>query len=409
MKHELTSFKSDFPLLKSGIAYLDSAATTQKPACVINKLISFYESSNANPRRGVYDISIRATDELENARKIIAKFINANHDEIFFVKNATEGFNYLANSSALLFEVSQNNNGIENKKNKSNIVSTIVEHHSNFLPWLELSKKYNLEFRTASHINTEESLLELVDVNTRIVTFTMMSNVSGKIIDASSLIKKIRHKNKDCTIILDAAQYVAHQKIDVKELDCDFLIFSGHKVYGPLGVGVVYGKKQALQSLMPSAFGGGMIIDYKNEEFYFDDVPHRFEAGSIDVAGIAGLGEAINYFSKITNKFELEKMLKDFALSELKKINGVKIIGHESDSYGPVISFVVEGVHPHDLASIADSFNVCIRAGHHCAKPYLDALGFDAISRLSISFYNDVDDILKLVDAVKKAKVIFNE
>ncbi|MCC7574515.1 aminotransferase class V-fold PLP-dependent enzyme [Candidatus Woesearchaeota archaeon] len=391
--------KKDFPLLKN-IAYLDNAATTQKPICVINKVISFYENSNANPHRGIYDLAVKATDELENSRNIISDFIGASVDEVFFVKNATDGFNYLANSYKILL-----NNFSSDKK--GNIVTTIMEHHSNFVPWLKLCEFVNLDFKVANHIDVEEKIVELVDENTKIVSFTLMSNVSGKIIDAKKLIKKIRLKNDSCVIIIDAAQGIAHQEINVKDLDCDFLVFSGHKIYGPLGVGVVYGKKYLLESLFPSSFGGGMVLDYKNKEFSFQEIPHRFESGSLDVASISGLGEAIKYFSNIKDKFVIENKLKEFALSELRKIEGLRIIGHDSDDYGPVISFIIEGIHTHDLATVADSFNVCIRAGHHCAKPYLDALGFDAVSRVSLAFYNDVEDIVKLIDAIKKAKVIF--
>lgn len=390
--------KEHFPLLSSGVVYLDNAATTQKPSVVIDRLASFYRLNNANPQRGVYDLSVNATLELENSRKIVAEFIGANSSEIFFTKNATEGFNVLANSINKLFK----KNHIE-----GNIVVSILEHHSNFLPWKYLADDLNLKFDVADHNSVEDNILSLVDDKTKIVSFTLMSNVSGRIIDAEDLIKKIRSKNKDCIIVVDAAQAIAHMDVDVKRLDCDFLVFSAHKMYGPLGVGVVFGKEVLLESLDPVLFGGGMVLDYKEGEFSFNESPLKFEAGTLDVAGISAFGVAINFFKSMKNKFDIEKKLQNFAIYQLKKIEGVTILGHKSDNFGPVISFTIDGVHPHDFASIASSFDVCIRAGHHCAKPYLDALNISAISRLSLAFYNDESDILKLIKSIKKAKEVF--
>ncbi|MFP4567521.1 MAG: aminotransferase class V-fold PLP-dependent enzyme [Candidatus Woesearchaeota archaeon] len=388
--------KSDFPILNNGLAYLDNAATTQKPLSVLDALVKFYKEFNANPHRGVYDLSIQATAALEDSRKLAAKFIGANSDELFFVKNATEGFNYL--SLALQNTLSSGDE----------IITTVFEHHSNFIPWFELSKKLNLKFLVANFIDTENNILNLVSNKTKIITLTHMSNVSGKIIDVQMLIKKIREKNKDVIIILDAAQSVAHLDIDVKSLDVDFLVFSAHKIYGPLGVGVVFGKKFRLENLAPALFGGGMVQDYKKGEFSYSSIPQKFEAGSIDVAGIYAFAHAITYFNNIKDKFSLEKKLQNFTLSKLREFSEVKIIGHDnSSSFGPVISFEIDGVHPHDFASIASSFGVCVRAGHHCAKPYLDALGVGALIRVSLSFYNDEEDILKLVGSIKKSIEVF--
>jgi cysteine desulfurase/selenocysteine lyase len=396
--------KENFPLLKSGISYLDNAATTQKPLVVISKLNEFYEKFNANPHRGVYDLSTFATNALEDSRSVIANFINAKSDEIFFVKNATEGFNYLASSLK--------NNLFEGDE----IITTILEHHSNYVPWLELATSLKLKLLVAPDSNldfgVENNILNLISSKTKIITLTHMSNVSGKIINLHNLIKKIRLRNKDIIVIVDSAQSVAHIDCDVELFDCDFLIFSMHKLYGPLGVGVVFGKKSCLETLHPSNFGGGMIQDYKDDKFIYSTVPQKFEAGSIDVAGIYASAHAIKFFSEIKEKFVLEKELQDFALKKLSEFSEVKIIGHnivvgDNYSYGPVISFELEGVHPHDFASIANSFNICVRAGHHCAKPYLDYLGVDALIRASLSFYNTKEDILKLVSAIKKAIEVF--
>jgi len=427
--------KDEFPILKKNLAYLDNAATTQKPKCVIERVASFYNNSNANPHRGVYSLAVESTNVLESSRNIVAKFINASNDEIFFTKNATDAFNYLAYSFENYFNFNttnidnndlninnnnnNNNNNINNNSNtnntnnnnnnNTNIVVSILEHHSNFLPWQNLAKKINADFIVASGNNIENEILNSINKNTKIASFTLMSNVSGRIIQAEPLIKKIRKKNKDCIIIIDAAQAIAHINIDVVLLDCDFLVFSSHKVYGPLGVGIVFGKKSRLTKLEPAMIGGGMISDFKNNIFSYVDIPNRFESGSIDVASIAGLAEAINFFTKVKNKFNIESELLKFTLTELKKIKGLTIVGHDSNLYGPVISFTLKGIHPHDLASIADSFNVCIRAGHLCAKPYLNHLCLDAVSRLSISFYNTKEDIIKLIESINHAKVIFNE
>lgn len=389
--------KDEFPILKN-ITYLDNAATTQKPTRVIEKIKKYYEESNANPHRGIYELSVKSTNTLNESRRTIANFINADENEIFFLKNATEGFNYLAQS--LKKQIKQQNN----KK----IITTILEHHSNYLPWQNLAKELGMKFEVIKDTNIEQGIIDKVNNDTQIVTFTHMSNVTGKILNAEKIIKKIREKNKECTIIIDAAQSIAHKDINVKEIDCDFLVFSSHKIYGPLGVGVVYGKKELLQKLEPAQLGGGMIENYKNEKFTYNENPLKFEAGTIDVASISGLAEAIKFFKEKTEKFKTEQETKNYALSELKKIKDIKIIGHEDEEYGPVISFTIKNIHPHDFASIANSNNVCVRAGHHCAKPYLEFLGLNATTRISLGIYNTKEDVDKLIESIKKAKVIFN-
>lgn len=394
--------RDDFPLLKN-IHYLDNAATTQKPLCVIDRVCDFYKGENANSGRGIYSLSVNASASLQKARAFVASFIGAGEGEVFFTKNATEGFNLLAGSFEVFFKKKFSNASL-----KGNVVSTIIEHHSNFLPWQNLSSNLGFDFRVAKDFNNlEDSVLELVDSNTRVVAFSAMSNVSGLVVDVASLSRRIKEKNKDCFVVVDVAQAVAHNVLDVKVLGCDFLVFSGHKVYGPLGVGVVFGKRSFLDVLNPVLFGGGMVRDFRDGSFIFEDAPSKFEAGSLDVSAIVGLAEALSFFSNVKDRFVLEDSLLKFTISQLREINGINIVGHDSSKFGPVISFTLDGVHPHDLASIADSFNVCIRAGHLCAKPFLSHLGLDAVCRVSLSFYNDEVDILKLVDVIKKAKVIF--
>ena len=410
-------YKKDFPLLTGPIVYLDSAATTQKPFVVINALKDFYETTNANVHRGIYKISENATAKLEDARKIFAKFINAMPEEIIFTKNATEGFNQLANS----LERTIGLKNIPKILKKYNIVTTEIEHHSNFIPWQQLSKRMSIGLRVTKYnklTQNIEDISQYVDENTLFVAFTHMSNVTGLIVDAKEVIAKIRNKNPNAIIIIDATQIVAHRKIDVKDLDADFICFSAHKMYGTTGVGIVYGKKSILEKLEPFFYGGNMIKKVSVNNSEWADVPEKFEAGTIDTPGIFASSEAIKYISsKGFDKLILkEEDLKKYVLKKFSAISEIKVIGHTEmevnrygalSNYGPVISFTLENVHPHDLATICDEHNVCIRAGHHCAQPFMNALGVNATSRISISFYNTEKDIDILIESIKRAIHIF--
>jgi len=411
--------EKDFPILKNlknnRLHYLDNAATTQKPKIVIDALRYFYEHDNANAHRGVYKLAEQATAMLNDARMAFSRFINAEADEIIFTKNATEGFNQLAASIEKTFIINP----------KHNIATTEIEHHSNFVPWQQLCKRTGAEFRIAKYEIKDDSIQDisrLVDENTVVAAFTAMSNVSGLKPDIKNIIKKIRKINPDTIIIIDATQLIAHERVDVKRLDADFICFSAHKIYGTTGVGIVYGKKLLLEKLEPFFYGGNMISTVSIDESTWADVPEKFEAGTIDVAGIYASSMAIKYLEIIGYEklMEQEQGLKKYLLAELGKIRYVKIIGHNSknnknnnnnksknnNNYGPVVSFVVDKVHPHDLATIADRHDVCIRAGHHCCQPFMDALKVNATARASISFYNNKKDIDKLISAIKDAHKI---
>ena len=389
--------KNDFPILK-GIHYLDNAATTQKPNVVIDSLTKFYKTANANAHRGLYKLAEKATDEHENARITIAKFINAIPEEIIFTRNATDSFNILARSLELKI------------KPGNNLISTEIEHHANFIPWQQLAKRKGAEFIVAKY-NPETDVLEsisnLVDEKSKIIAFTQMSNVSGLIIDVKKEISEIRKKNSDAIIIIDVAQSIPHMKIDVKDLDADFLCFSTHKLYGPAGVGVIYGKKELLEKMEPSVFGGHMIDNVRIKDSTWGEIPAKFEAGTANSSGIVASAKAIEYLEKnnLSELFKKEKELKDYLVKKLME-EDAKIIGHNSEHYGPVVSFTIKGVHPHDIATIADKYNVCIRAGHHCAQPFMTKLGITATARASISFYNEKEDVDALIESIKYAKKI---
>lgn len=390
---------ADFKILDLDMSYLDNAATTQKPKIVLDTLKNFYETTNANVHRGVYKISENATKLLSDARKAFAGFINTDYNNIIFTKSATEGINQVANSLERTFVF-----------DKDNVVVTEIEHHSNFVPWQQLCKRNSLEFRIVPYDtkkNNVGNISKYVDENTKIVAFTAMSNVTGLMIDVDTQIKTIRKKNKDTIILIDATQYVAHKRIDVKDWDADFIVFSAHKVYGTTGVGVLYGKSKFLEQMEPFFYGGNMISTVNDYDTSWADIPDKFEAGTIDAAGIIASSQGIKYFQKDIDEYaKQEERLKEYALARLKTIKGLDIIGHDTKDYGPVISFVMKDVHPHDLATICDRHNVYIRAGHHCAQPFMKKLGVNATSRVSMSFYNTTKDIDKLVDAIKDAKRI---
>jgi cysteine desulfurase / selenocysteine lyase len=393
-------FKKDFPLLKNnpGLSYLDNAATTQKPRIVIDTLKKFYEESNANTHRGIYQLSEKATTMLENARKKIASLLNAESGEIIFVRSATEGLNQLANSLGELVG------------EKDNIVVTEMEHHSNFVPWQVLAEKKKADFRVVKYAdlmnNGAEAISGLVDEKTRVVSFTHMSNVTGKILDAKKIARHIRKKNKDAIIIVDACQAAAHVKIDVEELGADFICMSAHKFYGPLGVGIVYGRKELLEGMEPFFYGGNMISAVTLGKSDWAEPPGKFEAGTLDAAGIIASAAALEYFYKNYDEIHrIEQELGGYLLEKIKGAGAI-IIGHEDDSFGPIVSFNIEEIHPHDLATIVDRHNVCIRAGHHCAQPFMKALGLAATARASIACYNVKTDVDKLIEGVLEAKKI---
>ena len=399
------SIRDDFPILQNRkMAYLDSGATTQKPKQVIEAIEKFYENNNANPHRGAYSLSIEATEEYENTRKKIAKFINARYEEeIIFSKNASESLNLVAYSY-----------GLDNLKKDDDVVISIMEHHSNLVPWQYVTGKTqsNLKYMYVNEnyeLSKEEIESKITD-KTKIVAITHVSNVLGTINPVKEIIK-YAHK-KDAIVIVDASQSIPHIKIDVQDLDADFLAFSGHKMLAPLGIGVLYGKREILNKMNPFLMGGDMIEYVYEQKTTFAPLPNKFEAGTQNVEGVIGLGAAIDYISNLGyDKIqEIEDELLDYAREELSKLDFLKIyMTPNRKNHSAVISFNIKGVHPHDVASILDTENVCVRSGNHCAQPLLRFLGEDSTCRMSLYFYNTKQDIDMLVEALKKAYKMFEK
>ena len=399
------SIRDDFPILQNRkMAYLDSGATTQKPKQVIEAIEKFYENNNANPHRGAYSLSIEATEEYENTRKKIAKFINARYEEeIIFSKNASESLNLVAYSY-----------GLDNLKKDDEVVISIMEHHSNLVPWQYVTGKTQSNLRymyvNENYELSKEEIESKITDKTKIVAITHVSNVLGTINPVKEIIK-YAHK-KGAIVIVDASQSIPHMKIDVQDLDADFLAFSGHKMLAPLGIGVLYGKREILNKMNPFLMGGDMIEYVYEQKTTFAPLPNKFEAGTQNVEGVIGLGAAIDYISNLGyDKIqEIEDELLDYAREELSKLDFLKIyMTPNRKNHSAVISFNIKGVHPHDVASILDSDNVCVRSGNHCAQPLLRFLGEDSTCRMSLYFYNTKQDIDMLVEALKKAYKMFEK
>lgn len=399
------NIKQDFPLLQNqNISYLDSGATTQKPKQVIEKIKEFYENYNANPHRGAYTLSMEATEVYENTRTKIAKFINAKHrEEIIFSKNASESLNLIAYSY-----------GMENLKKDQEIVISIMEHHSNLVPWQKVSRvtgaKLNYMYINNEFELSDEEIKSKITDNTKIVGITHISNVLGTINNVGKIIK-YAHK-KGAIVVLDASQSIPHTKIDVQALDADFVVFSGHKMLAPLGIGVLYGKRELLNKMSPFLMGGDMIEYVYEQETTYAPLPNKFEAGTQNVEGVIGLGAAIDYIENLgyENIEQIETKLVKYARSELSKLEFLDIYMTPNESnHSSVISFNIKGVHPHDVASILDSEGVCVRSGNHCAQPLLRYLGFDSTCRASFYIYNTQEDVDNLVKALIKAYDMFKK
>ena len=399
----MNTIKKDFPLLENeNITYLDSGATTQKPIQVIKAVEEFYQKYNANPHRGAYSLSVEATEQYENTRTKIAKFINARHrEEIIFSKNATESLNLIAYSY-----------GMDNLKKDDEVVISIMEHHSNLVPWQKVTKKTGSKLNYM-YINdefelTDEEIENKITDKTKIVGITHVSNVLGTINNVKKIIK-YAHK-KGAIVIVDASQSIPHMKIDVQDLDADFLVFSGHKMLAPLGIGVLYGKREILNKMTPFLMGGDMIEYVYEQETTFAPLPNKFEAGTQNVEGVIGLGAAIDYIENLGyNKIqEIEHEVISYARQELSKLDYLTLYTTPNEeNHSSVISFNINGVHPHDVASILDSEGVCVRSGNHCAQPLMRFLGIDSTCRASFYIYNTKEDVDKLVKALDKAYNMF--
>ncbi|MBQ2937844.1 MAG: cysteine desulfurase [Clostridia bacterium] len=401
---KLEEIKKDFPILENDIAYLDSGATTQKPTKVIDAIEEFYTKYNANPHRGAYSLSVQATEVYENTRTRISKFINSKHrEEIIFTKNATEALNLIAYSY-----------GMDNIKQDDEIVLSIMEHHSNIVPWQKVCKVTNSKLNYM-YINDEfeipdEEIETKITNKTKIVGITHVSNVLGTINNIKKIIK-YAHK-KGAIVVVDASQSIPHMKIDVQDLDADFLVFSGHKMLAPLGIGVLYGKKEILNKMTPFLMGGDMIEYVYEQETTFAPLPNKFEAGTQNVEGVIGLGAAIDYIENLGyDKIqEIEKEVVSYARQELSKLDYLTLyLTPNEKNHSGVISFNINGVHPHDVASILDSEGVCVRSGNHCAQPLMRFLGIDSTCRASFYFYNAKEDVDRLVNALDKAYNMFKK
>lgn len=402
---DVNRIRQDFPILKRKVngkplIYLDNAATTQKPISVIKTLSDYYESCNSNIHRAVHDLSEIATERYEDARKKTRSFINAaSPKEIVFTKNATEAINLIAYSLGTTL------------KKGDEIVSTVMEHHSNIVPWQMLESR-GVKIRYVD-IDDDgklemEQYKKLITKKTRIVTVTQMSNVLGTINDVKH-IAKIAHES-GAVIAVDGAQSVPHMPVDVRDLDIDFLAFSGHKMLGPTGVGVLYGKKELLEKMQPFLRGGDMIKEVSLKGTVFGDTPLKFEAGTSSIADVIALGTAIDYLSSLgmknVRKHGIE--LTEYALKRLSEIRGIKIYGPESTgNKSGIVSFNIEGIHSHDVASIVNDSGIAIRSGHSCAMPLMKRLGCSTAARASFYIYNTKNEIDKLANALEKAKKIF--
>lgn len=397
------NIKSEFPIFKNhpNWVYLDSAATTQKPHSVIEAERYFYENQNANVHRGIYEMAAEATEAYESTREKAKNFINAAHrEEIIFTSGATEGVNLVVQSYAF----DQLNEG-------DNIIISAMEHHSNLIPWQQVCLKKRAELRVIP-MNTEgvldlNVLKSLLNKNTRLVAVTHISNTLGTINPIEEIIE-LAHQN-GTPILIDAAQGIASQAIDVQKLKANFIVFSGHKMFGPTGTGILYGQKELLNAMSPYKFGGEMIRDVTFEKTTFAELPHKFEAGTPNIAGIVALGKAIDFVEKVgrDNISSHLKSLLNVGTERLLSLNEVKIYGTSPQKSG-IISFVLRGIHPHDIATILSEQNIALRAGHHCTQPIMDFFEIPATARVSFSIYNDFNDIEKLVEGLKNVIRFFH-
>ena len=402
---DINKIRADFPILTREVygkqlVYLDNAATSQKPQCVMDKITEMYTTVNSNVHRGVHYLSQAATDEHEASRKTVQCFINAaSSDEIVFTRGATESINLVASSFCRTF-----------CESGDEIIITAMEHHSNIVPWQIQAEIYGLKIQVAPiNPNGEliiEELEKLINPRTKIIAATHISNVLGTINPVDEIVR-IAHSH-NIPVLIDAAQSVQHAKVDVQQMDCDFLVFSSHKVYGPTGVGVLYAKEEWLNALPPYQGGGEMIENVTFEKTTYNKLPFKFEAGTPDFVGTAALAAALNYVSLIglDNIAKYETDLLDYATEKLLSIPGMRIIGtakHKSS----VISFLIDDIHPYDIGTLLDKMGVAVRTGHHCAEPLMHIMGIEGTVRASFAFYNTREEVDILVNGLKRIVMMF--
>lgn len=389
-------FRKDFPLLQQNkIAYLDNAATAQRPQCVIDAESSFYRNSNANPLRGLYSLSVEATEIYENAREAVRDFLNASStEEIIFTRGTTEGLNLVAYSY-----------GLHRVKEGDEVLVSIMEHHSNLLPWQMVCRQTGaalkfLECEPDGSLDLNRAEAVITD-KTKLVAVTHVSNVIGRVNPIRQL-ADIAHRH-GAVIVVDGAQSTPHIPVDVQALDADFLAFSGHKVYGPMGIGVLYGKRALLEEMPPFLTGGEMIESVTREGAVFAELPHKFEAGTVNAAGAAGLRAAIEYVESVgfDAMHRQELALTQRTLTGMADMPHIHVVGSDrAEEHNGIVTFTVEGVHPHDVSEILACDGVDVRAGHHCAQPLLQHLGYSATVRASFAFYNTENEVDRLLQSL---------
>jgi cysteine desulfurase/selenocysteine lyase len=402
---DIETIRKDFPVLDQEVngyplAYLDNAASSQKPIQVIEAVADYYRQDNANVHRGVHRLSQRATDAYEGAREKVRGFINAKTDkEIVFVRGATEAINLVAQSymRPLL-------------KQGDEILISHLEHHANIVPWQMVCEQTGASLKVVPMTQKGEldlsTIDELLNENTKLFAIGQVSNALGTVNPVKSLIKKAKAKN--IPVLVDGAQAVPHLAVDVQDLDCDFYVFSGHKMFAPTGIGVMYGKQELLEAMPPWQGGGDMILSVSFDKTIYNELPYKFEAGTPNIAGTIGLGAAIDYMQQIgvATIAAYEHHLLEVATQKFKALDGINIIG-TADNKASVLSFMIDGVHPHDVGTIVDQQGVAIRTGHHCAQPVMQFYGIPATARASFAFYNTEQEIDALVAAVVKTQEMF--
>jgi len=403
---DIDSIKKEFPIFdnkvqNNDLVYLDSANSSQKPRVVIDRIYDFYSKEFSNVGRSVHYLAVAATNLYENTRTSVQRYINAkDKNEIVFTKGATEAINLVANTF-----------GQKYLEEGDEVLLTELEHHSNYVPWhfLRNSKKIKIEFAEINEAGeiTIEAIKNKITSKTKIISVTHLSNVTGAILPVKEIVELAHSKN--IPVLVDGCQGAPHLKLDMQELDCDFYAISGHKMYGPTGIGVLYAKKKWLDDLPPYQGGGGMINEVKKTGISYGELPNKYEAGTMATAQVIAFNESIKFMEKvgIENIEKHEKELLDYGLDILGKNNSIKIVGNPKNK-GGVISFTIEGVHPHDIATILDEDGVAIRAGHHCCQILHEKLKLPATARASFGIYNTKDDIDQLSQSIENCKKIFN-
>jgi cysteine desulfurase/selenocysteine lyase len=399
---DVHQIRKDFPILHTEIygkplIYADNAATTQKPRQVLDSIEHLYTTSYSNVHRGVHYLSQKSTELYEGARKTVADFINARYsEEIVFVRGATEAVNLVANSYLHA-----------NLNQGDSILITEMEHHSNLVPWQMAAHLKGAKLRVIPLLQNGEldysKVPSLLDESVKMVAMTHMSNSLGTINKVEEIIDQSHALN--IPVLLDGAQSIAHLPIDIQKLDCDFFVFSGHKMYAPTGVGVLYAKREILEAMVPYQGGGDMILNVSFESTDYNDIPYRFEAGTPNIEGAVGLAAAIEYLTALgmENIDTYERDLCSYAYEKLQHVEGLTIIGNAQDR-GSILSFILEGIHPHDVGTIMDMGGIAVRTGHHCTQPVMDCYNIPATTRISLAFYNTREEVDEIINAIKKVK-----